>query len=786
MKSTDFVLLGKRNCRTSPVSRSLFILVFFLFTFSISFSQNADPFKPYRTEDRLLSRGYFSLYQKSDSEYIVLGLCKNFGVVIPKSDTSLLRFLQKENILLQKPSLLRISGNIRYDFLYRSFLDTPFAQKNLRQHTVQTTLNFLWKEKYPFQIKFTSRQSNSPFFRNYLDVGFEFDKYNYNRKIKEELFQQIVLQSPLFRELNLLKESRQELLDAYTKLNKQLNNVDPLQRLVEHREESLRITLPNKIPQRDIITKDSLKGITFDVPNMQNHNQDSTLRKKVRKISSKFSEFKDEKRKLEKLKDQINEVNHKIDSLKERGDEIVNNLKGLINNAQNSSDLRRIASANNLNIQRKKDFQERLLDFQKIGIGRTMLNYTELTIWDVSLTGINMEYHPSRLYAALAAGKVDYGFRDFLGKSLRTPGQNLIIGRIGYKQNENTAIIFSLFRGKKYNYGSSLYDSIQNYVPLMGYSIETIIGKTVNKSLSFEIAKSTRPTTGRFSNNHELPSLVNFSDKTNLAINLKGQYLVGQSKTILTGYFRKNGRNFQSFSLYSFSTDQIAWSAKMVQPFWDNKADISLMLRKNDFTNPFTDKTFKTSTVFKSGQLNLRIPKWPAISIGYYPGSQVYVVDKQKFNENIYYILNGSALYSYAIRKVNTISSFVFSRYYNQNTDSGFIAYKGVSYILSQNFFSKFMQVQFGYNYTNQPFLKYSTLETGIDYFPTSNFSIGAGFKKSKTSYQKIYLGGRINALIILKGLGSLQVQYEKSYLPTIHHKLYPLEVGRISWFKTF
>ncbi len=59
-----------------------------------------------------------------------------------------------------------------------------------------------------------------------------------------------------------------------------------------------------------------------------------------------------------------------------------------------------------------------------------MINYSELTAWNVALTGFNIEYNDG-IYAALAACKIDYGFRDFLGKNTRQKGQNFLMGRVG-------------------------------------------------------------------------------------------------------------------------------------------------------------------------------------------------------------------------------------------------------------------------------------------------------------------------------------------------------------------
>ena len=65
-------------------------------------------------------------------------------------------------------------GNLSYNFNYRSYIDTPFAQEDIMQHSIQTRLNVKLKEKYPFTVYLTSRRSNSPFFSNATDTSFQF------------------------------------------------------------------------------------------------------------------------------------------------------------------------------------------------------------------------------------------------------------------------------------------------------------------------------------------------------------------------------------------------------------------------------------------------------------------------------------------------------------------------------------------------------------------------------------------------------------------------------------
>jgi hypothetical protein len=271
-----------------------------------------------------------------------------------------------------------------------------------------------------------------------------------------------------------------------------------------------------------------------------------------------------------------------------------------------------------------------------------------------------------------------------------------------------------------------------------------------------------------------------------MGINIKAQTIIPETNTKLSGFFRTTGENFQSFSLFSYNTDQTAWLARADQSFLKNKITLTGMLRRNDFSNPFTDKTYKTSTVFKSILVNVRFPKYPSVSVGYYPGTQLYMIDDEKIRESAYYILNGTVVYSYFLKGLAMNSSVVYNKYTSEATDSGFVDYKGINYYASQSVFLRKLQLQGGYAYTKQPILEYYTLETSGDYALRNWIKIGVGAKYNNVSGGNNYWGESIQLRLDFKQLGRIQLQYEKSYLPSINQILYPVEIGRLSYYKNF
>ena len=723
--------------------------------------------------------------------------CKGYQILQSEivRKIEVVRVLEKSEIIIPAPvkskvKLLAIHGNIYYDFFYRSAIDTPINQKNFQQHTERINLEIMVKEKYPLKVSFTARQSNSPYFRNFFDPNFQFDKFAYNKNIKQALLNRINKQLPERPDLKLSEALLKEEMDRYLKLKNRLESPATLQKIIEEREKGL----GNKTVKND----NTIKGnnLNLDNPLSREGKLSDSLLTKGASLKNKLdssvrnytSRYEKEKTILDSLAKRIRELQRRTDSIKNSVQKEVMAAREKINKATSQKDLIRIAGECGVKPESKNKIENQLAAIKNFSIGRSVLNYTELTAQNITVTGLNIEYNPS-YYAALAVGKIDYRFRDFYNKDSKRTSRNtqyIVMGRLGIGDINKKALIFSLFQGRKNTAEYSLSDTLKNYVNIMGYSVEAIYKKDDYTSLSAEFAKSTKPVTGNLQSNKQTSVLWKYSDKTNMGVNVKAQTYIPVTKTNLSGFFRKTGENFQSFSLFSYNTDQTAWLARVDQEFLKNRIKLTGMLRRNDFSNPFTDKTFKTSTVFKSIILNVRFPKYPSLSLGYYPGTQLYLVNKELIRENAYYILNGSLVYSYFFKNTGLNTTVVYNRYTNQATDSGFVLYKGVNYYAAQTVFLRRLQLQGGYSYTKQPELEFYTLETSGDYSFKKMFRINVGAKYNKVSSGNNYWGERIQLTADFKKLGQFQLQYEKSYLPTIKQTLYPVEIGRVSYYKYF
>lgn len=689
---------------------------------------------------------------------------------------------------ITRAPFLRIHGNVEYDFLYRSFIDTPFTQNDFQQHTVKTSLSITVKDKYPLKVNLSNRISNSPYFKNFMDLNMRFDKNTFVRNAKQQLLDKIAAANLQRPDLTATEAALKKAIDQYNKLKAALNKPDVLQRIVEEREKQYhkKLASDNKLPDSAVLPKMDGDDV---LDKRRLYKMAGRLEEPVKERlpeDSSYTKYIERRRKeLDSLQEKVQTLQAKTDSIKNKLNNNLAAARRKIYNATNPGELKKIAAENGVAQEKKEGLENFLSHVKSIGIGRSVVNYSELTAWNVALTGLNIEYN-NGIYAALAAGKIDYGFRDFLGKNTRQKGQNFVMGRVGWGDIDRKAIILSAFAGKKYNYGSVGSDSINDHIQVVGYSIEGIFKKDENTGLSVELAKTSRPITGNIANNGGTKPLFAFSDNANLGLSIKAQTLLQKTDTRINGFYRKTGEQFQSFSLFTVNTNQTAWLVNVDQPFWNNKINIVASLRRNDFTNPFSEKTFKTSTIFKSIQATLRIPRWPVVSAGYYPGTQLYIVDKERLRENAYYILNGSVVHNYKAGGIRMVSSLLYNKYSSKGTDTGFIAYKGISYMASHSFIFQKLQLQGTYVYTDQEQMQYYSLDAGGDYSVSSMLRVGGSVRYNKIASGSTCMGNRAYVNFELKKLGNLQLQYDKSYLPTIWQTLYPVETGRVSWIKYF
>jgi len=383
----------------------------------------------------------------------------------------------------QRPPFLQFHGNFNYSFDYRSVLDTPFATTNLQEHREQVYADATLKGKYPFRVIVSSRQSNSPFFKNYTDVNVEFKQPAYRQAIKENMIAEMKARVQAQDSLAKYEQELNGQRTHWLSLTHWLNDPARQQEVVQEKERLYKQYLATG--------KDSSSGSS---DSSVNRKKDSlmTLIKQPGLLELKMQAAK---KSADSLFKAMAGTKFQSDSAHGKEDSTVRALETKIRNAHSVGELEtagREAGANGLSAADK-----RLLGLTHFNVGRAAVNYSELTVNGISLTGVNIEYNPS-YYAAFAAGSVDYLFRDYVVAPGGMPKQNLVLGRFGWGDRSRKSYILTVYTGTKNSFGGNTIVVPASGQPvttmsILGYSIEGRYRVDANMVLSLEAAKSSSP-----------------------------------------------------------------------------------------------------------------------------------------------------------------------------------------------------------------------------------------------------------------------------------------------------
>lgn len=723
-------------------------------------------------------------------------------------------------------SFLKVHGNILYNFLYRSFIDTPFAQSDLMQHQVQTNLIFLVKNKYPVKMTITNRNSNSPYFSNYTDVNVQFNQQQLLNNLKADFIQQAIAN---INGNDILNAERNvvNLRTAYQQLQLYINNPAVLQHLVEEKERGLinnaKAEIAEAVSGSDstqinpvTVNKDfnlkTLPGIenVVSISNKEKApSKDQLINKGIDSLSQKLkdkqqtltpsiedSSFADKynhrKQKLDDLFKKIKKAEESLRLSKNKSKDSVEKIKSDINKIASVDSLYDYMKRNNIPKDSLTKAQRILLSINQVGIGRSWVDYSELTVKNISLTGANIELNPGKLYLAAAAGKVNYRYRDFIFKNnTGTPSQHLWLLRGGVGKKDGTGIIATLYSGTKAPFTSLPGDTLfrTKSQKVIGISIEAKFFLNKNNYIVAEIAKSSYNSNAAAQpiNSELFKKIFNLSTRTNEAYSIKLFSQLPLTNTKINGYYKKIGEHFQSFNLYPTNVNQDAWLLRVNQSWWKNRLTMDGAVRKNDFASPVAvPSAYSSKTIFKSVQLTMRIPKYPFISLGYYPSSQLTIGNGDVITENQYNTLNALMSYNYSVSRIAMNSNAMFTKFYNSSSDTGFIYFNASNFSFSHSIFLQPISFQSSVGITKQKQVNLFTLEQQATLQLGKNISVTGGAKWNRLNHQQTLWGADAVMSMNLINLGTIQLNYDKSYIPASNRTLMPVNMGRLSFYRIF
>jgi hypothetical protein len=701
---------------------------------------------------------------------------------------------------LSRSSFLKVHGTIQYDFTYRSLVDTPFSQKDFAQHSLQASVDFILKDIYPVRVTLLAKRNNSPYFDNITDVNVQFNRNFFLNKIKDDLRQKI----PAPLSVDKLAEQEklfQQKLTEVNNLQGWLNNPARIEEFVEEKERALRNRAGTNLQQLELPGEKDIKAeVTSLAKNDLKKEKDSLLtgvdslatkKKDVitdSSATSKMERYEQKKQELIKAKEEVKEWEQKLKTAKKTVQDSLNILKQEIAKLNNPESIKAYIKKHDIDPKNLPAGWKTLLNLRTAAIGRSWVDYSELTVKNISLTGINLEVTPSPFYFAVAAGRINYRFRDFVIKNNDAPNQSLWLMRAGLGSKDGNNLILTYYDGKRNLINSFNTTFSSTLERVIGVSIENRVAIDQNNYATLEIAKSSFHNTGSLNQgtNELMKKVWNLKDHSNEAYSIKLNSYFPQSATKITGYFKKMGGNFQSFNLQPVNVRQESYQAKIQQSLFKQKLSLEAAVRKNDFTNPYINPGLNSKTVFKSLQASLRIPKYPFVSIGYYPSSQLTLLDNNILVENQYNTLSGVISHFYRVKRMSMNSSAVYLRFYNHNSDTGFIYYNASSFSISQNIFWRSLQSQSGMTFIHQQNLDVFSWEQSASLQLKNWLTVGSGFKYNKVNHAQTVWGGSVNISFQVKELGTIQLVYDRSYLPGNRQNLLPIDMGRVSFYRSF
>ena len=712
-----------------------------------------------------------------------------------------------------KKSNFVIHGNILYDLNYWSDIDTPYAQKNVYQHMLQTYLDVDYKNSYPFRVYFTERWSNSPLFQNTTDVTVGYSAGDFRNRVRrqvEGLIERPGQDSLAKMERELTMQERE-----YNALKTWLNGPDQWQRLMAERErlwfrsqDSLRRAQAVHSGQDTTGGQDSAQGQRLNtgnagqLPNLDQlgkykfggsglHGPSSDSGKnKTAGSDSAYS------RQYDSLQKRLDSMGAELASLQQRYQQ-ARALQG----GSNADAKRQIDGINGGNELKAKLDSMHLSDsslpkgyrslyaVRSFGIGRTMLDYSELSVKNLSINGVELEYNPST-YMAVAAGTVDYRYQDYTLQN-KAQGQYVAVLRYGWGKKEGNNVILTYYTGRRQLYTA---DSTMAGTPIPSYSLMgfTIAGRYRlgrTSALIAEVAKSSTPYYSLDSSepHHVLGSALRFSDRSNEAYSLKYTSLFPRTQTAVNATWSRFGADFQSFSLYTSGSQQSAWSVRVDQPLFQHHLQLTGGVKTNDYVNPLISTSFKTNAVFEIFQATWRKTGWPTLSVGYFPSSQIVKLNNDQYQENLFYTLTGSVTESYKFHSISMISMLLYTRFYNKVTDTGFVYYNTRNLLFSQSAFIGRLTLQLQASATLSSDYNLYVLDDRAEYRLLRWLSLGAGLKYNiQTVYDIRQWGYSGMATARVPKIGDFRLSADKGFIPGNNKQLVPNTLGRLTYIKVF
>jgi len=687
-----------------------------------------------------------------------------------------------------KKPLLSATGEISYQHFARTGNSDDLLLMNSSSDIAILRLGLLYREVYPFSFSVRYNRSRPFQLDNQYEVNIGFDERLFRQKIKDKIVSSV--QNDFIKRQLQLTDQYQAAFKSYQQQAQQLKDPAYIQQAVESR---LRNTIPNgsRLPSTDIpasIGKLELPGqLTENVPfvsklkeikqkvedSINNVREKLNLDEAQKRLHAKLEEKKDSlEKKVKKLEDSLA-------SLKKEQAARLDSVRKELNEIKSSAKLKEYAGQKGLKDSSSHNKWTDVLMKTNLRFGKFILNSSGLTVNNIFLSGASIKYGDEK-FIVLSGGIYDFAFRqvfNFRNDSFPRHKQTVFAVKVGKTDGDNLSA-FNFYIGRK-SKTSSISSPLRT---VAGISVEKRISFNPHVSLDLEVAKSTTRPANQLSKQEEALKdiFTRFSTGT-LAAYASLDAELPKTRTRIEASYRYWGQQFESFNASRYFNPQNNIAGKVSQPFFKRKLYLVTGIRYTDFSSFGIASNMKTKVLFASANLTLRIKKVPIVSVGFYPGSQLYWLDQNRLYEYIYYIFNATVSHYFKVSSVPVQALFTWNRFYNKYTDT---LVKG-----SQSYYNFFLTAwgqRFSYNtsVSRQEIENnvLNTLEGGINY-SAGIFKIGGSIKgnfnghTSRMGYS--FIGG-----VMLNKIGTINLIYDRSFLPARNGRFIPITMSQVQIVK--
>lgn len=662
-------------------------------------------------------------------------------------------FSIKKQVSSFNPFLQFNGGTVSYNWSYRSSIDTPFQERDLSQHLLTGRLQFTFSNLIPVTLTYFERQSNSVFFKDFRDVRIEFNAPEFQQLQRNQLKKIITAYTEQIRDPQL-----KPFLDSFNKKLFQyeawLQEPSVMNQLLDSRLHLLSSRSIDTLPyNKDSVVQQAKAFISFYEERKKNYQQLEALRDSLQK---EYIKKEKEVAYLKKL------------------------LTGGILEGKSNDLIKKALQAYGISEEKFYRIYTTLSAIKTLSIGRSVPSYSDLTLKNVNVNGINVEYN-RKVYLAFSAGAIEFRSRDFLyGRQKRKP-QFLYAGRLGYGLKEGTHAFFTAYKGKKQLLSNSTKAQV---FEVYGMSLETQLVWQKNHRFSAEVAQSVSPHLFASTTGLDKPSF-NINDHRNKAYSFRLASTIPSLKTRVDAFYQHRGSQFQSFSMYHTNAVLNSWQVKWNQYVWKRRLQLHASMAKNDFQNPDILTHYNGNTIYKNLSLTLRPKKLPSLTAGYMPSSQLTEINGTIY-ENYYQALNVNINHSYQLGMARGFSLLAYNRFYNDRQDSAFIYYNASHFYFNQNIHFHSYAANINVSRTENSLYRLVVLEAGINAKGKKQSLLGFGVKVNQLNTNSIKLGVYGNGYMMLKKIGELTASIEKSYLPGSNGQLFESQFYSIGFHRFF